>query len=29
MLQEHHHMTEGQVVSAVCKGTELIGQNEI
>ncbi len=26
MLQEYHHMTEGQVVPAVCEGTELIGQ---
>lgn len=26
MLQEHYHMTEGQVVTAVCEGTELIGQ---
>lgn len=27
VLQEHHHMAEGQVVTVVCEGAELNGQN--
>lgn len=27
VLQQHHHVAEGQVVAKVCEGAELVAQN--